>query len=575
MTKNVKSLASRGASASKYFGRNFGRAIMGTGSKASGKTASRLIPFVGEVLLAIDIVGSSINWFSDKQAPTWSDIEETVGSKGNKVFSPKDIATGSQITICWKQPAGGTLGTVGSFFYSNDTRTTAELIKVGETPDGSKSVFIILAINSKEYQKQLANYAATLLIIENKEYNSSSGIISGTQRLFDNEDIDVEMLPLKNASDMSVIFTFMGFCEWEKFKSEYDNASDQLIISDDRAPEEYSFYYKRPEGEYVNVSGKIMGTEDLEGSSSNELIDAFALSGKNKNEKPKTNESDSQSFQDADEINENEIVAYIISKNNGTILKKFSDFESVYESINSGFIFEADPADKSDSGVIELTTEQSTGPAQVAIYKIRSNEFANPDDRQYSPSYATHFVIDPTDYDAAVNESITANINSDDAMIDPKRGTYVYKGEDKKDDEKPEGDKEEGSDETSPIVSDEDKKDGKKMDDYYITVDPDDVSIKNRKSSTVIRDKNFKGGLNIIDEFLTDRQKEILGIEDWNAITFAKAKMDRRGDVIEIKLRNKYAPMGRRTMKYSSSDGESFEIAKKFASDVEDRIKYQ
>jgi hypothetical protein len=51
--------------------------------------------------------------------------------------------------------------------------------------------------------------------------------------------------------------------------------------------------------------------------------------------------------------------------------------------------------------------------------------------------------------------------------------------------------------------------------------------------------------------------------------------MDRRGDVIEVKIRNKYAPFGRRTMKYVVSDGEQFEIAKKFASDVEDRIKYQ
>lgn len=571
MTKNVKDAATRGTSAAKYFGRNFGRAVIGTGSKASGKTASRLIPFVGEVLLAVDMVGSAINWFSDKQAPTWGDIEETIGNSGGSNFKPAEIKVGEQITICWKQPAGSTLGAVGSFFYSNDTRTTAELIKVGNTPDNDKSVFIILAINSKEYQKQLSNYAAALVVIKNKEWNESSSFLGAGQRIFDNEDMDAELVLLKNPDDIAVPFTFLGFCDWNQFKNEYDNSEDQLIIADGRAPETYDFYYKRPEGEYVNVSGKIMSTEELEKTSSEELNNSFALSGENKNAKPSTNESFTEPYED-DSLNENEIVALIVSNGKENGVKKFSDFESLYESASLGLLFEKDG---DEGGIMKLTSDQSSGPAEVAIYKIRSNEFANPEDKQYSPGYATHFVIDPSDYDAANNDPITASLNSDDVMIDPRRGIYVYKEERKDDDKKDDENEEDGKLDTSPIVSDDEKEDGKKVDDYYITVDPDDVSIKNRKSSTVIRDKNFKGGLNIMDEFLTDRQKEILGIEDWNAVTFAKARMDRKGDVIEIKLRNKYAPMGRRTMKYSVSDGEPFEIAKKFASDVEDRIKYQ
>ena len=574
MTKNVGNAASRGLSATKYFGRNFGRAVVGTGSKASGKTASRLIPFVGEVLLAIDMVGSAINWYSDKQAPTWGDIEKTVGDQGGYVFNPKGFGVGSQISICWKQPAGGALGTIGSFFYSNDTRTTADLIKIGETPDGTKSVFIILSVNSKEYQKQLATYAAVLLVIPNDDVNSGSLY----RQLVDAEDMDAQLVMLKNPEDMAVPFTFMGFCKWNTFIDEYNNSEDQLIISDGRAPGDYNFYYKRPQGEYINVSGKILSSEDLGEKSSQEIIDAFALDGENKNEKPeKTNESIIPEV-NKQSLNENEIIAHIVSNKGGNILQKFSDFESLYESVSSGRIFEEDADEdntEEDKGqTYKLTTEQSMGPAQVAIYKIISCQYANPEDQQYQASPATHFVIDEAYYDTPDNDPIEVSMNSTDVVVDPRKGIYIFK-EEKKEDETPEEDKEEEekTNNTSPIVSD-DEEEGKK-DDYFITVDPDDVSIKNRKSSTVIRDKNFKGGLNIIDEFLTDRQKEILGIEDWNAITFAKAKMDRRGDVIEIKIRNKYAPFGRRTMKYVVSDGEQFEIAKKFASDIEDRIKYQ
>jgi len=558
-TKNIGNAASRALSATKYFGRNFGRAVLGTGSKASGKTASRLVPFVGEVLLAIDMVGSAINWYSDKQAPTWSDIEETIGDQGGYKFNPKWFKTGTQITICWKQPAGGALGTIGSFFYSNDTRTTADLIKIGETPDGSKSVFIVLSVNSKEYQKQLATFAAVLLVIPNEDFNKTDSFLQKVRRAADAEDMDAEFVMLKNPEDMAVPFTFKGFCKWGTFIDEYNNSEDQLIISDGRAPGDYNFYYKRPQGEYINVSGKILSSEDLGEKSSQEIIDVFALDGELKNEKPqKTNESVIDEV-NKKSLNESEIIAHIVSREGGNILQKFSDFESLYESVSSGRIFENEPEgddpesdnkEETKGQTYKLTTEQSMGPAQVAIYKIISCQYANPEDQQYQASPATHFVIDDAYYDTPDNDPIEVSMNSTDDIVDPRKGIYIFK-EEKKEDKTPEKDKEEEeekTDDTSPIISDEEEE--AKKDDYFITVDPDDVSIKNRKSSTVIRDKNFKGGLNILDEFLTDRQKEILGIEDWNAITFAKAKMDRRGDVIEVKIRNKYAPFGRRTMKY-------------------------
>jgi hypothetical protein len=112
-------------------------------------------------------------------------------------------------------------------------------------------------------------------------------------------------------------------------------------------------------------------------------------------------------------------------------------------------------------------------------------------------------------------------------------------------------------------------------DDYYITVDPKDVVIKDKKNSTVIRDNSFAGGINLVDTFLTDKDKEIMNIANWKAVTYAKASLDTRGDIIEVKVKNKFAPFGDKVRKFKVSDGEAFEIAKKFATEVESRIKYQ
>jgi hypothetical protein len=58
-------------------------------------------------------------------------------------------------------------------------------------------------------------------------------------------------------------------------------------------------------------------------------------------------------------------------------------------------------------------------------------------------------------------------------------------------------------------------------------------------------------------------------------VTFVKEFYDNRGDVIEVKIMNRYAPWGDRKRRYKATDGEQFELAKKFASEVKDRIKYE
>ena len=83
------------------------------------------------------------------------------------------------------------------------------------------------------------------------------------------------------------------------------------------------------------------------------------------------------------------------------------------------------------------------------------------------------------------------------------------------------------------------------------------------------------GGVNLYDTLLTPQEKEALKIENWKTVTFAKELRDNKGDIIEVKFKNKYAPFGDKSRKYKATDGEAFEIAKRFVEQTKDRIKYE
>ena len=83
------------------------------------------------------------------------------------------------------------------------------------------------------------------------------------------------------------------------------------------------------------------------------------------------------------------------------------------------------------------------------------------------------------------------------------------------------------------------------------------------------------GGVNLYDTLLTSQEKEALKIENWKTVTFAKELRDNKGDIIEVKFKNKYAPFGDKSRKYRATDGEAFEIAKRFVEQTKDRIKYE
>ena len=597
----------------KAFGKGLGRGVAGKGVAEVGL---KWVPFVGEILMTIDAIGGTWNWLSDNQAPKWTEIEDTIApGKGGKAFDPGKIKDGTAITICWRQPAGTGLGIATSLLYNNDTRTTAELFKIGKSPDGDSSIFVMTQVNSKEYQKALANYAAIIVSIKNGEINAQDGFLNTIHRALDNEDMDAEVAYMDTPDNMASNFNFEGICDWATAMEYYNNANDQYLISNSDAPETYEYYYdKFGKGDYINVAGKLLTDEELGSKSDTDIQEIFAsTNNKVKNPKPEKKEESVKTKENvglngppkypiddkfkekekggtgnaqiADSENNRELWLTPMvneSAKTGVVIRKFAEFEDVLEHVSTlgNYPGYSQLNEKSGDNNLVLSSEEASEPGKVAVYALTGIEYANPADRQYSPANYKYFIIDPVDFDAAIDSSITVAVSTDDPVPNPKRGVYEFKEKPKKDEEErkttsPEVNPKQDDDGSNNTTDDNDDENKPNKDDYFITADPDDISIKNRKNATVIRDHNFKGGINIVDEFLTDKEKEVLGIPTWKAVTLAKSFMNGQGEVIKVKLKNRYAPLFNTVKTYEVQDGEAFQIAKKFAKEVEDRIKFQ
>jgi hypothetical protein len=236
-----------------------------------------------------------------------------------------------------------------------------------------------------------------------------------------------------------------------------------------------------------------------------------------------------------------------------------------------------DDADSKGSEIAALTSKQKSGPAEIAVYIVTERDYANPELRgKYETGEFTNFLLDPKDWKARNGDPVEIDPNTDEMLEDSKRGLYTYV-EKKEEEPKPivKDEVQSAEDDNKEKEKEKEKEPEIKKDDYYITVDPNDVNIKDKRSSTVVRDTSMTGGINLFDTILTPRDKETLKIENWKTITFAKELRDNRGDITEVKFRNKYAPFGDKSRKYRTTDGEAFELAKRFIEQTKDRIKYE
>lgn len=540
-----------------------------TGVKAASNTAkaAEWTNPIGWALLAIDAVGSTWNWYSGKQAPRYGNVDSF--AKGS--FDPKSIKIGVPITVCWSQPAGG-WGIAVSFLFNNETRTTMELVKVADV--SGKSIFILTQINSKEVQKQIAEYDITLLAFDNGDVVDRG--------FFDNEDLDFEMLSLKK--ELNSLQNYQGSCDWDQFENEYREASPVLLISDPNAPDEYEFHFSDSEDNILNVVGKKISTEELSAYSDEEINRMFGVNVSKETENRIKKEGKEKS--NTEEVSDSLKTLPFSDLLESQVITKFSDFKKIGYSVleddknttvKGNAVEGSEDADSKSSQMIELNASQKSGPQEIAMYVVTERDFANPELRgKYETGDFTNFLLDSKDWKAKNGDPVEIDPNTEEELEDAKRGLYKYV--------------EKKEEEPKPVVKDEvqdaddkDKEDEKekekepevKKDDYYITVNPKDVNIKDKKSSTVVRDTSMTGGINLFDTILTPRDKETLKIENWKTITFAKELRDNRGDITEVKFRNKYAPFGDKSRKYRTTDGEAFELAKRFVEQTKDRIKYE
>ena len=501
-------------------------------ASAGSKGAARAIPYVGWVLLGVDAVGSLINWFSDNQAPRPGEAEELF--KGKLSFNASSIKDGETVTICWSQPTNSAWGTALSFLVSNigETRTVLNMTKILGNID-NHSVFLLQSANSESLNKQIQESMMTLIAVPND--------VTLEQGILDNDDFDGKICSVPKPQDGFVSpWAFRGICEWSELESAVTSASSSFFKIDPAAPKKYSWNFEDIDGNVINVTGSLVSDEDLSKLSPEELNDVFhgGISTGNVPIENKSAESDESDNEEEKVEAKEEVVAENASK-----VLDFDNFlnesERIYEEENERKML-------------------YTKPVTIAIYNCSgeaNKRYSNPELRgKNKPPRFTNFVVNPDDYQQEAGSPIEVLINSDEEIENPKAGLARYQEEIKSPEEdKTEDDSKKSQEEVEDKVQASDK------------LDASDMVKKERKRSTVIRDKDTKSGTNIAEEFLTQKDKEVLGIEGWDKITFVKEIRDKDGNVTEVKIKNRDAKFTDKSRNYEKSDGLAFEIAQKLA----------
>ena len=508
---------------------------------------ARFVPVLGWVLTAVDAVGSMINWYSDNQAPTPDEAVELFD--GKKTFSPSSIEVGETIVLCWAQPDDSAWGGVLSWVVSNigETRTILEMTKIINDASGN-SIFILQSANSTSLNEQIKSSMLTLIAVPNSaklenelvDNNDFSGKICGISR----DDVNAE------GDAIPVPFDFQGVCNWDTLVSAVESAEGVFFKADPNAPATYEFNFEDMDGDRINVVGTLVTDDDLANLTADDIERIF-YGGIDTGNSRRGEEAESEEEEEDTEDLETE------ETNESSRVVNF-------ESFRSGRLYESgDEEDTSD------VLDAFQGPVTLAIYvcdEPNSKAYASREigKKKRLPQF-TNFAINPDDYNAGPGTTIDLDVNSDEDIEDPKAGYAEYREGSEVDrevvvEEPKEGD-ESGEEGTGEVQAG----DGK--------IIAPDITKKERKHSTVIKDGDKDGGINLMDEFLTTEDKDVLGISDWDKVTMVKARYDDNGEISKIIVRNKDAEFMKKSKEYIPSDGESFEIAKKLLQSAQSRLE--
>lgn len=497
-------------------------------SRAAAGAAEASNP-VGWIILAATTGQQLYNWFSDNQAPRYGEIEDD-GIDAHDSFAPGSIPDGSEITVCWTQEAGqgGILAAIGNALITNDTRTTMNLLKIGNFK--GKSLFYLINIHSEMYDKILKENP-TIFIAFNQNAKFEHGF-------FDNDEIEMEMIIPPGGKDAGAAAYFHGYCKWDEMDQAYKSADDEMLVVPENAPKEYSFYFKSGKSSReINVTGSLV--ENLKDAE--QVKATFDVPEGNTEEAPK---NESHKFE----------------------VFSFSEFQRI--SINEeNLIFEdEEKSDEIQSAQAEAAKVSLTESQKVAAYEVTNIQFADPALEGQDLPELKVFII-PNDYlEAEDNSSIQVDPIQNVIVKDAKRGSISIESE-----EAPE-----------PIPVGVEGVTGATGPDIEggvpVEITPDEVKIKYQDNPdalnsigipdvTKIKDKDKDDNIKLLD-MITPEEKKDLDIEDWDYIKKVKIYKDgKTGEPIMIKFKSG-GITGDRKRKIKS-DNPNFDTALKVANRIQ------
>jgi hypothetical protein len=440
------------------------------------------------------------NWFSDNQAPRYGEIEDE-GVDAHDSFAPGSIPDGSEITVCWTQEAGqsGILAAIGNALVTNDTRTTMNLLKIGNFK--GKALFYLINIHSEMYDKMLKENP-TIFIAFDQNAKFEHGV-------FDNDDIEMEMIIPPGGKDAGAAAFFHGYCKWDEIDQAYKSSDDEMLVVPENAPKEYSFYFKSGKSSReVNVTGSLV--ENLKDA---EKVKATFDVPEGKTEEAPKNES--HKFE----------------------VFSFSEFQKISLNEEIKIFEEEEKSEDVETAQAEAAKVSLTEAQKVAAYEVTKIEFADSSLEGQDLPELKVFIV-PTDYlEAEDNSSIKVDPVQNIIVKDPKRGSISIESE-----EAPE-----------PVPVGIEGVTGATGPDIEggvpVEITPDEVKIKYQDNPdalnsigipdvTKIKDKDKDDNIKLLD-MITPEEKKDLDIEDWDYIKKVKIYKDgKTGEPIMIKFKS-------------------------------------
>lgn len=585
------------------------------GARIAGGIAKWSNP-VGWVLLAADVIGSTINYTSDNQAPSWDPIiggksdamKNYAGSGGicstaKNSFSPQDIPTGETITLCWTQNPESGFALALSFVASVSTRTTMNLTKICDfNMKGQKMcLFIINSVNYKGLWNSIKEFDLRFLFIKAGKYEEG----------YVDDNIGAAFLGAKmNPSEKEGILpiSYYGHCDFTVWDPTYKSMVDQLVVIDKDSPDTFNFYFEDSESNIINVFGTKVKDSDIQDASSEEIENFFTVQpvssfignpdNETEEEKEQRKALEDKAKQDAapgeeepgenpeeetEEEIQNESEAWYRSIKDSKPITSFREFKQIKES----YIFEEDGKDKVEvpsgeggekkeeekekpkgvSGAItslkdmqenfENIIDTVEAPFPFCIYFVELREYADPKLRSlYKPGSFMNFSVSPDAVKASDGQSIQGQIeiNNLDILLDVRKGTYKFSEKD-----------------TKVEIEDKDLEKitaGGTIKTSILSSDKERLTI-NKEIEKGIEPKEKKTVLQRMDP----DQLSSLGISNWQEISSVKIIRDNRGNPVTVKIKNRKAGPENNSKRFDSGNP-NFEnaliLAKAYKEDKEE-----